>query len=186
MTACEREDRRFEPPSPGARVKAEQRASMIASLRAQCVRRGDGQAPVDLVQLQRLPRLRRRRVGPALTDDVWIYGGDALSIYTTIAEGRPNGMPGYAGRVPEDQLWQLTAYVRSLAGLRTRDSAPNRDDALLTRPPEALDDMRRPESARPRRRSERRRCAMSEALHDVQAPMGPQASRAVRSVDRSC
>jgi cytochrome c oxidase cbb3-type subunit 3 len=57
-------------------------------------------------------------------------------------------MPGYAGRVTEDELWQLTAYVRSLAGLAPLDSAPNRDDAFLTRTPESLADRQKPETAR--------------------------------------
>jgi len=87
--------------------------------------------------------------GPALMDDVWIYGGDAMSIYRTISEGRPNGMPAFRGRIPEDQIWQLTAYVRSLSGLAPMDAVTNRDDAFLTRPPEAMLDQPKPERARP-------------------------------------
>jgi cytochrome c oxidase cbb3-type subunit 3 len=87
--------------------------------------------------------------GPALMDDVWIYGGDAMTIYRSIAEGRPNGMPAFRGRIPEDQLWQLAAYVRSLSGLAPMDAVTNRDDAFLTRPPEALMDQPKPERARP-------------------------------------
>ena len=149
LTACEREERRFEPPAPGARVKAEQRASMIASYERNAYAVATGKRLWTWYNCNGCHAYGGGASGPALSDDAWIYGGDALSIYTTIAEGRPNGMPGYAGRVPEDQLWQLTAYVRSLAGFATRDSAPNRDDALLTRPPEALDDTRKPETARP-------------------------------------
>jgi cytochrome c oxidase cbb3-type subunit 3 len=149
LTACEREDRRFEPPSPGARVQAEQRASMIASYERNAYAVATGKRLWTWYNCNGCHANGGGASGPALIDDIWIYGGDALSIYTTIAEGRPNGMPGYAGRVPEDQLWQLTAYVRSLAGFATRDSAPNRDDALLTRTPEALADTHKPETARP-------------------------------------
>jgi cytochrome c oxidase cbb3-type subunit 3 len=149
LTACEREERRFEPPAPGARVKAEQRAAMIASYERNAYAISTGKRLWTWYNCSGCHAYGGGASGPALFDDVWIYGGDALSIYATIAEGRPNGMPGYAGRVPEDQLWQLTAYVRSLAGFAPRDSAPNRDDALLTRPPEALDDRRKPETARP-------------------------------------
>jgi len=149
LTACEREERRFEPPSPGARVKTEQRASMIASYERNAYAVATGKRLWTWYNCNGCHAYGGGASGPALIDDVWIYGGDALSIYTTIAEGRPNGMPAYGGRVPEDQLWQLTAYVRSLAGFATRDSAPNRDDALLTRPPEALGDTRKPETAHP-------------------------------------
>ena len=44
-------------------------------------------------------------------------------------------MPAFADRIPQDQIWQLVAYVRSMSGLAPQDAAPNRDDAFLTRPP---------------------------------------------------
>jgi cytochrome c oxidase cbb3-type subunit 3 len=56
-------------------------------------------------------------MGPALMDDEWIYGSAPEQIYTTIVEGRPNGMPSFAGRIPSYQVWQLVTYVRSLSGL---------------------------------------------------------------------
>jgi cytochrome c oxidase cbb3-type subunit III len=87
--------------------------------------------------------------GPALIDDVWIYGGDAGTIYQTIAYGRPNGMPAFASRIPKDQIWQLAAYVRSMAGLASADAAPNRDDAFLTRTPESFMDPQKPETVKP-------------------------------------
>ena len=87
--------------------------------------------------------------GPALMDDVWIYGSEPMTIYQTIAFGRPNGMPAFGTRVPEDQLWQLAAYVRSMSGLAPQDGAPNRDDALLTRTPESFSDKQEPERAQP-------------------------------------
>ena len=31
-----------------------------------------------------------------------------------IAEGRAKGMPAWGPRVPERQIWQLVAYIRSL------------------------------------------------------------------------
>ena len=87
--------------------------------------------------------------GPALMDDVWIYGSDPLTIYQTIHGGRPNGMPAFGKRIPEDQIWQLVAYVRSLAGLGSTDAAPNRDDAMLGHPPEAQLDQQQPKTATP-------------------------------------
>jgi cytochrome c oxidase cbb3-type subunit 3 len=56
-------------------------------------------------------------MGPALMDDEWIYGSAPENIYTTIVQGRPNGMPSFAGRIPTYQVWQLVTYVRSLSGL---------------------------------------------------------------------
>ena len=87
--------------------------------------------------------------GPALMDDVWIYGSEPTTIYQTIHDGRPNGMPSFGSRIPEDQIWQLVAYVRSLAGLGATDAAPNRDDAMLGHPPEAQLDEQKPKIATP-------------------------------------
>jgi len=54
-------------------------------------------------------------MGPPLMDDEWIYGGRLEQIHQTLVEGRPNGMPAWGGKVPDEQLWQLAAYVRSMS-----------------------------------------------------------------------
>jgi cytochrome c oxidase cbb3-type subunit III len=54
-------------------------------------------------------------MAPALMDDEWIYGGRLEQIYQTIVEGRPNGMPAWGGRIPDQQIWQIAAYVRSMS-----------------------------------------------------------------------
>jgi cytochrome c oxidase cbb3-type subunit 3 len=69
-------------------------------------------------------------IGPALMDDVWIYGSRPDQIYSTIVQGRPNGMPSFAGRIPEYQVWELTAYVRSMSGQLPSDVAPSRSDEM--------------------------------------------------------
>ena len=56
-------------------------------------------------------------MGPALMDDEWIYGSSPDQIYSTIVQGRPNGMPSFAGKIPSPQIWQIVTYVRSLSGL---------------------------------------------------------------------
>jgi cytochrome c oxidase cbb3-type subunit 3 len=75
-------------------------------------------------------------IGPALMDNNWIYGSSPDAIFATIVEGRPNGMPSFRGRIPEAQVWQLVAYVRSMSGLVTADAAPNRTDGLAGAPQE--------------------------------------------------
>ena len=54
-------------------------------------------------------------MGPPFAGGDWIYGGDPENLYASIAQGRPNGMPTFGGRIPDDQIWKLAAYVRSLA-----------------------------------------------------------------------
>lgn len=75
-------------------------------------------------------------IGPPLLDGEWTYGGRADQIYASIMEGRPNGMPGFGGRLWPDQAWQLAAYVRSLSGQARMDAAPGRTDHLQAKPPE--------------------------------------------------
>lgn len=53
-------------------------------------------------------------IGPPLRDADWIYGGDDAQVYLSILQGRPNGMPAYGGRMPDEVAWQIIAYIRSL------------------------------------------------------------------------
>jgi cytochrome c oxidase cbb3-type subunit 3 len=53
-------------------------------------------------------------MGPPLIDDHWIYGNKAATIYETIVNGRPNGMPSFSGKIPSYQIWQIVAYVQSM------------------------------------------------------------------------
>jgi len=75
-------------------------------------------------------------IGPPLMDNEWRYGSDPASIFDSIMRGRPNGMPSFGGHIPEDQVWQLVAYVRSMAGQLRADVAPSRADSLFPAPPE--------------------------------------------------
>jgi cytochrome c oxidase cbb3-type subunit 3 len=75
-------------------------------------------------------------IGPALMDAKWRYGADPGAIYASIAHGRPNGMPAFGAHVPEDQIWQLVAYVRSMSGQLSGSAAPNRGDTLQAGEPE--------------------------------------------------
>ncbi|ESZ02498.1 c-type cytochrome [Mesorhizobium sp. L48C026A00] len=75
-------------------------------------------------------------MGPALMDEKWIYGGSIESIHATIRDGRPNGMPSFRDRVPDDQIWELAAFVRSLSGNVPSSAAPGRDDDMMVHPSE--------------------------------------------------
>jgi cytochrome c oxidase cbb3-type subunit 3 len=75
-------------------------------------------------------------IGPALMDAKWIYGSQPDQIFATITEGRPNGMPAFHGKLPDYQVWQLAAYVRSLSGLAKKDAATSRDDDIQMKTPE--------------------------------------------------
>jgi cytochrome c oxidase cbb3-type subunit 3 len=70
-------------------------------------------------------------IGPPLTDDEWIYGSEPQNIFATITEGRPNGMPSFRGRLTNQQVWQLVAYVRALGGLQGKAIRTTRDDHMM-------------------------------------------------------
>lgn len=69
-------------------------------------------------------------IGPALMDSTWIYGSQPQQIYSDIVQGRPNGMPSFAGKIPDYQVWELVAYVRSMSGQLPSDIAPSRSDQM--------------------------------------------------------
>ena len=58
-----------------------------------------------------------RRVGaPNLTDAIWLYGGDAETLRTTITNARYGVMPRWGGRLDPVTIRMLAAYVHSLGG----------------------------------------------------------------------
>jgi len=75
-------------------------------------------------------------MGVPLMDDTWIYGSKPEQVFATIIEGRPNGMPSFRGKMTDNQVWQLVAYIRSMSGLASQDAAPGRDDHMQIGPPE--------------------------------------------------
>jgi cytochrome c oxidase cbb3-type subunit 3 len=54
-------------------------------------------------------------MGPSFQDGRWHFGGSAGAVFESIYQGRPDGMPAWGGRISNDQIWMLTAYVQSLA-----------------------------------------------------------------------
>jgi len=77
-------------------------------------------------------------MGPPLMDDQWRYGGRIDQIATTIAVGRPNGMPAWRGKLTADQIWDLAAYVRSLSGLPSKDAVSSRAEGMSAGTPQTL------------------------------------------------
>ena len=75
-------------------------------------------------------------IGPALMDSEWRYGSDPASLYASIVQGRANGMPSFGGHIPDDQVWKIVAYVRSMGGGVRTDVAPSRSDSLYPGKPE--------------------------------------------------
>lgn len=54
-------------------------------------------------------------MGPALSEGQFIYGSSPANLFLSIYQGRPNGMPAWGEILPESTIWELVAYVRSIA-----------------------------------------------------------------------
>lgn len=80
-------------------------------------------------------------MGPSLMDNQWIYGGRLEQIHQTLVEGRPNGMPAWGGVLPDDELWEIAAYVRSMSLPETLAAQGNGNPSQSPAPvPRAVDE----------------------------------------------
>jgi len=86
-------------------------------------------------------------IGPALMDEKWIYGSEPSNIYATILEGRPNGMPSFRHKISDNQLWEITAYVRSLSGQLPKDISPTRSDDMNAHTSEQATEQKTPQNS---------------------------------------
>ena len=59
---------------------------------------------------------QRGKQPPDLTDDQWDHGSTDAEIYSVIKRGvPPTMMAGFDGRVPDNDIWNIVNYLRSLA-----------------------------------------------------------------------
>jgi cytochrome c oxidase cbb3-type subunit 3 len=140
--ACEREERRFDDSPPSAPAYSTVTLDTLQPGTPARVVHVDNPSERNAYDISEGKRLFENwncvgchsrgggGMGPPLMDAEWIYGGASENIAASIVEGRPNGMPSFRGRVTDHQLWQLTAYVRSLAGLAPKPAKSGRDDNM--------------------------------------------------------
>jgi cytochrome c oxidase cbb3-type subunit III len=142
LVACEREKREFRPSPPTAASETNVRETTLQPGPVVPVPDAKNEYEENAYAMSEGKRLFDNYncsgchfhggggIGPPLIDDRWIYGSAPQNIYETIVEGRPNGMPAFAGKVPDDQIWQLVAYVRSMSGLTPKAASPSRSDHM--------------------------------------------------------
>jgi mono/diheme cytochrome c family protein len=62
---------------------------------------------------------QRGRQPPDLTDDQWDHGSSDGEIFTVIKRGLPpTMMPGFDGGIPDQDIWNIVNYLRSLQSAR--------------------------------------------------------------------
>jgi cytochrome c oxidase cbb3-type subunit 3 len=54
-------------------------------------------------------------MGPALSNDIWIYRSSAANIYLDIVQGRQAGMPAFGAMLPDRTVWELVSYIQSIS-----------------------------------------------------------------------
>ena len=58
---------------------------------------------------------QRGKQPPDLTDDQWDHGSSDGDIFAAIKRGLPpTMMPGFEGRIPDDDIWSIVNYLRTL------------------------------------------------------------------------
>jgi cytochrome c oxidase cbb3-type subunit 3 len=115
---CEREARRFRETPPTGQNVAAMAAAGKDPYEKNAWAVSEGQRFFDAYNCAGCHAHGGGGMGPALMDTVWRYGREPAQVAASILDGRPNGMPAFRGRIPEPQVWQLVAYVRSLSGLQ--------------------------------------------------------------------
>ena len=83
-------------------------------------------------------------IGPALMDEKWVYGDQPENVFSTIIEGRPNGMPSFRAKITNQQAWEVVAYVRAMSGQLAKDVSPSRDDDMNIKTPEQSKEKEQP------------------------------------------
>ena len=54
-------------------------------------------------------------MGPALSNGFFRYRGEPANIFLTISQGRPAGMPSWGASLPDEVIWDLVSYVKSIS-----------------------------------------------------------------------
>ncbi len=53
-------------------------------------------------------------MGPSLRRPDKLFGNRDDQIFDSIAEGRSEGMPAWGTKIPEEQIWQLVTYIKTM------------------------------------------------------------------------
>jgi cytochrome c oxidase cbb3-type subunit 3 len=73
-------------------------------------------------------------VGPNLTDDYWIYGGNIKDLFKTIKYGTNKGMRSWKDDLSAKQIAQVASYVKSLHGSNPVNPKPPQGELYKEEP----------------------------------------------------
>lgn len=151
LSACQRETRdlRLDPPALAALDEVALMPDLIAGAPPDAYVAMDRSYERNAFQLSQGKRLYTwfnckgchadggGAAGPAFLDGWWRYGPNPVSIFVSIRDGRPHGMPPFRDRMTAEQIWQLTGYVQTIGAYSAKTAAPGRNDEMQSRPTES-------------------------------------------------
>lgn len=164
LSGCQREDRDYRGPPPpsgpqaglsptdlavGGVAKPPPADPRAAIYEANAFQLGEGKRYYEWYNCYGCHAAGGGDIGPPLLDEKWRYGGSIEQIHASIVEGRPNGMPAFRDKIPDAQVWQIAAYVRSMGGNVPKDAAPSRGDEMQTGEPKTQVDPTPPRAVAP-------------------------------------
>ncbi len=74
-------------------------------------------------------------IGPNLTDDRWIHGGNVEQVFQSLVKGWPaKGMPPWGRALKPEEIAALTSYIRSIQGSNPPGAKPAEGDPVAPEP----------------------------------------------------
>ena len=74
-------------------------------------------------------------IGPNLTDDRWIHGGQVEQIFQSVVKGWPaKGMPPWGRAIPPEEIAALVSYIRSVQGASPPNPKASEGDKVVPEP----------------------------------------------------
>jgi cytochrome c oxidase cbb3-type subunit 3 len=80
-------------------------------------------------------------IGPNLTDDYWLHGGQLMDVYRTVREGVPaKGMLAWERQLRPAELMAVSSYVGTMLGTEPPNPKPPQGDLQVRQAPAPIDE----------------------------------------------
>jgi cytochrome c oxidase cbb3-type subunit 3 len=80
-------------------------------------------------------------IGPNLTDDYWLHGGQLMDVYKTVREGVPaKGMLAWERQLRPAELMAVSSYVGTMLGTDPPNAKPPQGDQQVRQAPAPVDE----------------------------------------------
>jgi cytochrome c oxidase cbb3-type subunit 3 len=81
-------------------------------------------------------------IGPNLTDEHWLHGGQLMDVYKTVREGVPaKGMLAWERQLRPAELMAVSSYVGTMLGTEPPNAKEPQGDRLVRQAPAPADEL---------------------------------------------